>query len=179
MWPPFPLIQDSVLGGFGLWWLIHGGCISLWLNPSNVSAWMVVENVRGWRQRWITIGQGLRQHSKYDAVVCSVFGFPPRTALWGALASWHAAETCCLVPSCKHNVGTSSWIVRRSWAVLQVYALECLADSLCKSRQVHAALTFKSMAWKSASQSHCKLPCPGLSWLASVLSSDPPRQVHK
>lgn len=140
---------------------------------------MVVENVRGCRQRWITGGQGLRQHSKYDAVVCSVIGFPPRTALWGALASWHTAETCCLVPSFKHNVGASIWIVHRSWAVLQIHALKYLADSLCRSRQAHAALTFKSMAWKSASQSHCKLPCPGLSWMTTTLSSDPPRHVHK
>jgi len=63
--------------------------------------------------------------------------------------------------------------------LLQIYALKCLADSLCKSRQAHATLTFKSMAWKSAFESHCKIPYPGLSWVTSDLSSNPPRQLHK
>lgn len=170
---------DKGLDGFGPWWLIHAGCFRLWLNPTDVSAWMVMANVRGCKQRWIAIGQGLRQHSKCDAVVCSVIGFPPRIALWGALLSRHAAETCCLVPSFKHNVGASSCIICRSWSVLQIYALKCLADSLCKSRQAHTTLTFKSMAWKSASETHCEIPYPGLSWVASASSSDPPRHPHK
>lgn len=47
-----------------------------------------------------------------------------------------------------------------SWFVSLIPALKCLADLLCKSGQAHATLPFKSVAWKPASESHCKLPDP-------------------
>lgn len=168
---PFHLGRVKGLEEFGSCWFIHAGCFRQWSNPGSASVWMVVENVRGCKQRWIIIGQGLGLLTAQQVWCC------------GVLCCWVSFKDCtlrsiglhgcCFLLSFQCNVGASSRNIHGSWSVLQIYALKCLADLLCKSRQAHATLCFKFMAWKSFFKSHCKLPYPWLCCVVSASSSDP------
>lgn len=70
---PFHLGQVKGLEEFRSCQFIHAGCFRQWSNPGSVSVWMTVENVRGCKQRWIIIGQGLGLLTAQQVWCCGMF----------------------------------------------------------------------------------------------------------
>lgn len=101
--------QAKGLEEFGPRWFISVGCFRQWSNPANVSVWMAVENVRGCKQRWIIIGQGLGLFLTAQQVWCCGMLCYWISCKDCTLRSFGLLASCCFLLSFQCNVGASNW----------------------------------------------------------------------